>query len=1110
MSTPTLRSGFRITSRVAALLWLATVAAVAAPPEPVEFFENRVRPVLSQSCGKCHGATKQSGGLRLDSRAAILEGGVNGPAITAGNPDDSLLIQAVRKTHEDIKMPPKGVLHTHEIEALADWIKMGAPWPKDIPKAVAATAKGATKADDHWAFRAVRPVTLPDVKDARGIQSPVDRFVHVRLEKAGLTPSPETDRRTLIRRATFDLTGLPPTPQEVDAFVADPRPDAYDRVVDRLLASPRYGERWGRHWLDVARYADTKGYVFQEERRYPYSYTYRDYVIRSFNDDLPYDQFVVEQLAADRLGPGHDAKALAALGYLTLGRRFLNNQADIIDDRIDVVCRGMLGLTVTCARCHDHKYDPIPADDYYSLYGVFASSVEPADPPEIPAAVSDVLNRDFRAQRDAKAKAVATFLDSKRGAIEADLTQNVAAYLKAAFDLGFDGKNAKLDDRAKADKLTPSRLRAVSNRWKQRLDATRGKPDPVFAPWHAFAALAGTEFSRQAPGVAKSLAATDDPKIDNPIVAQSFADNPPATMAEVAARYGALIAETNVLWAASLKADPKAKALKDAARESLRQAVYGNGGPLAINAESLPRLLARDERNTLTSLNKALEQLKATHPGSPPRAMVLNDAPNLVDPHVFLRGNPGRPGKAVPRQFLGVLSGPDRKPFKEGSGRLELARAIASADNPLTARVLVNRVWLNHFGVGLVTSPSDFGRRSDPPIYPDLLDWLATDFTSHGWSIKHLHRRIMRSSTYRQSSDPRSDLAAKDPENRLLGRFNRRRLDFEATRDALLAVSGALDSTMGGRGVPINEPPFPPRRTVYGTIDRQNLDGVYRTFDFANPDSTSARRFVTTVPQQALFLMNSPFMLQQVRQLASSTGATAPADAERVRLLYGRLLGRVPDARELALGTAFVRRQEQVGSSLAQAVWGYGSGRVDAASGRVASYQALPHWTGTAWQFGPTLPHPQGHYLHWSASGGHAGVDPDHSPVLRWTAPRDGVFAVEGVLGHERGEGDGVRGRVVSSRAGTLGDWVAHGAKVPTPVARAELKAGDTLDFLVDCRTESSYDTFSWTPVVKENGGSAESWDAKAGFHGPLSGGLSPWEEYSQVLLLTNEFVFVD
>ncbi len=340
----------------------------------------------------------------------------------------------------------------------------------------------------------------------------------------------------------------------------------------------------------------------------------------------------------------------------------------------------------------------------------------------------------------------------------------------------------------------------------------------------------------------------------NPVVAQAFADQPPGTMEDVAARYTDLLSQLSKRWDEALKTDPKTSALKDPIWESCRQAFFGPNGPLNVTPETLPRLLDRDERNRLTKLNKDLDQLKATHPGSPPRAMVLNDAPTPTNPHVFLRGNPGRPGKAVPRQFLAVLAGPKRQPFKEGSGRLELARAIASPDNPLTARVFVNRVWMHHFGTGIVTTPSDFGRRSDPPSHPELLDWLASDFVSHGWSVKQLHRVILCSSAYRQSSDPRPELLAKDPENRLYGRSNRRRLDFEATRDAILAASGTLDATMGGRGVPIGEPPFPPRRTIYGFIDRQNLDPVYRTFDFRQPRrEQSASVYITTVPGSRRF-----------------------------------------------------------------------------------------------------------------------------------------------------------------------------------------------------------------------------------------------------------------
>ncbi len=888
----------------ALLTILSSVRAEDAPAfsaDQVAFFETKVRPVLADHCLKCHGPTKQSGALRLDSRAEVLEGGENGPAVAPGNPDASLLIQAVRKTHEDIKMPPKGKLPDAAIEALSAWVKMGVPWPKDLPKNAGTYGDAAR---NHWAFRPIAAPAVPSVKEAGRVRTPIDAFILARLEKEGIAPSDEADRRTLIRRLSFDLTGLPPTAQEVSAFVSDTRADAYERLVDRLLDSPHYGERWARHWLDVARYADSKGYVFQEERRYPFAYTYRDYVIRSFNKDKPYDQFLIEQIAADRV-PNSDPSNLAAMGFLTVGRRFLNSREEIIDDRIDVVCRGMLGLTVACARCHDHKFDPIPTDDYYSLFGVFDSSKEPADLPEIPGDVSDALRADFDKAVGGKQKTLEDFQKSKLDEIQADIAEHAAGYLKAAQELNFEGRNAKLDERAKAAKVVSSRLRVVSQRWKTALDNTRGKPHPIYGAWHAFAAISGPEFSRKAPSVAHGL--EGDPAVCNPVIAKSFADKPPGSMSEVAERYGALVTEDEHLWQAAQKTG--AKALTDPGWEQLRSVLHHENGPLAIKAENLGRMLAKDERNKLNKLTSEVAAIRASHPGSPPRAMVMNDLPTPVEPHVFLRGNAGRPGKQVPRQFLGFITGPDRKPFKNGSGRLDLAEAIASKTNPLTARVLVNRVWLNHFGAGFVDTPSDFGTRSDPPTHPELLDWLATDFMNHGWSLKHLHRQIVLSSTYRQQSLDRPDAKAKDSENRLVWKYNRRRLEFEAVRDALLAASGVLDPSVGGRPVALADPPFVPRRTIYGFIDRQNLDPMYRTFDFASPDASSPRRFVTTVPQQALFLMNSPFVLQQAKSLAALPDVNSGSPESRVDHYYERLFGRPPTTGEREAALAFLKAQ---------------------------------------------------------------------------------------------------------------------------------------------------------------------------------------------------------
>ena len=624
------------------------------------------------------------------------------------------------------------------MEALTAWVKMGAPWP-DGP---AVAAKGASideARQKHWSYQPVKMPAVPTVKDPSWVKNPIDAFVLAKLEEKGLAPSKPADRRTLIRRVSFDLIGLPPTPEEVEAFLNDPSPDAYEKVVDRLLASPRYGERWGRHWLDLARYSDTKGYVFTEERRYPFSYTYRDYVIRSFNEDLPYDQFIVQQLAADRLPLGADKRPLAALGYLTLGRRFLNNQADIIADRIDVTMRGFQALTVGCARCHDHKFDPIPQKDYYSLYGVFASSFEPRELPVIGPSS-----------------------DSEKA---------------AAF-------NVEL---------------------KKRTDAVA--------------------------------------------------------------------------------------AFKEAHKDELK----------ARN---------RVFRDQLRKLENAVTKWQAEAPGGPERAMVLEDLPNPVTPHVLKRGNPNNPGEAVPRQFVEILAGPNRRPFKDGSGRLELARAIASKDNPLTARVMVNRLWQHHFGEGIVRTASDFGARGEPPAHPELLDWLAATFMEEGWSVKKMQRLMVLSNTYRQDSEEDAVRKAADPENRLLSHQNRRRLEFEPLRDALLSVSGQLDPRMGGKGDEeiTTRPPFSHRRTVYCFIDRQNLPGLLRTYDFASPDATVGQRHITTTPPQALFLMNSSFVVEQAREFAARPDVAGLAsDAQRIDRMYRLAYGRPPEADEVALGLRFLK-----------------------------------------------------------------------------------------------------------------------------------------------------------------------------------------------------------
>ncbi len=884
-------------------------AAEPITPEQAEFFEKTVRPVLVENCLRCHGPKVKEFGLRLDSRAAMLKGGDGGPVLQPGEPDKSSLIEVVRQTGP-VKMPQKGKLKPTEIDALAAWVKMGAPWPTST------AGNDDTAWKKHWAFQPVRNPDPPSLKNSQWPLTPIDRFILAKLEAQGVPPSPAADRRTLIRRVTFDLIGLPPSPEEVAAFEADAAPGAFARVVERLLASPHYGERWGRYWLDVARYADTKGYVFFQDANYPWAYTYRDYVVRSFNDDLPYDQFVVEQLAADRLPLGADRRPLTALGFLTVGGRFMNNPHDILDDRIDVVTRGLLGLTVTCARCHDHKFDPIAAKDYYALYGVFASSSEPEVPPLFADPPKTDVYAAFEKELTTREGKLNEFVQKKQAEVFGTARTRAAEYLLAAHVQHGQPPTEEFMLIADGTDLNPAML----SRWRTYLERTRKRHHPVFAPWHAFAELPEAEFAAKSMELCKRWKTGSDPaRALNAIVRDSFAEKPATSLADAAKRYGELLNATEKQWQDALNEAAAAKTppptvLPDAAREELRQVFHGPDAPPNVPVglfNDLALLPDRPSQGELQKLRKAVEDWRANGAGAPPRAMVLQDAVTPLEPHVFLRGNPNNPGEAVPRRFLTVLSNGEPKPFHEGSGRLELAKSIVDRKNPLTARVLVNRIWMHHFGTGLVRTPSDFGLRSSPPSHPDLLDHLATSFMETHWSIKKLHRQILLSAVYQQASLDRTDGRKADPENVLLWRMNRRRLDFEATRDALLAVSGRLDSTVGGPPVRDILAPAATRRTLYGFIDRQTLPTLFRTFDFPSPDATNPQRDNTTIPQQALFLMNNPFVVECTRGLLKRPDlSNEQAIASRVERLYRVLYGRTPKKEELALAQDFLNGQE--------------------------------------------------------------------------------------------------------------------------------------------------------------------------------------------------------
>ena len=895
-----------------------TLLQPAFTPEQADFFERRVRPVLATHCLGCHGATRPRAGLRLDSRAAVLSGSESGTVVTPGAPDDSPLIEAVRRDGP-VKMPPKEALDPAAVADLESWVRMGVPWAEETvssathvpgPRPAPLRAR-CEKRPALEQFQPVRNPASPMVKRQAWARTSVDPFILAMLEARGLDPSPEADRRTLIRRVTFDLTGLPPTPEQVEAFIGERETDAYDRLVDRLLASPSHGERWGRYWLDVARYADTKGYVFFEDASFPWAFTYRDYVVRALNDDLPYDQFLVDQIAADRmpLVPGKGrGRVRAALGFLSLGGRFMNNPHDVIDDRIDVVTRGLMGLTVACARCHDHKFDPIPSTDYYALYGVFASTAQV--PGYLPCSKIRPDTPEYRAFADrargsARGESRAEFLAAKRAELVASARSRVAEYLLAAEAARDQPTTEEFMLIADSGDLNP----AMIVRWRAYLERSRRGPHPIFSPWHALARLPEADFVGRAADYCSRLVSAPEPtRPVNGRLVEALAASPPRSLADLARIYA------TVLHAAEALGPDSAHT---AAERALRDVLYGPDAPPNVDMNTLSALDLipdRPSQATLKELQKAVETWRSTGPGAPPRAMVLVDVATPVEPRVFLRGNPNNPGPIVGRRFLSALSGPDPASFTDGSGRLELAHAIASADNPLTARVLVNRVWMHHVGTPLVSTPSDFGLRSDPPTNPGLLDHLAWTFMHEdAWSLKALHRRIVLSAAYRQSSDDRPEARALDPENTHCWRMNRRRLDFESLRDAALTVSGRLDGAIGGPPVgDIAAPPTAPvRRTLYGRIDRLNLPDLYRTFDFPDPNATSPMRDETTVSPQALFLMNHPFARTAARALNQRPDvAGLPDPAAKVHRLYHLLLGRDPSAQEEDLALRFVSDPE--------------------------------------------------------------------------------------------------------------------------------------------------------------------------------------------------------
>ncbi len=864
--------------------------ATGAPLEPgsVEFFQQRILPLLESKCYECHShaSGEANGQLVVDSKQGLLNGGTRGPSLVPHQPDQSLILRAVNYHEPDLQMPPDNPLPAESVELIRQWIAAGAIDPRN--SSTPNPTGPAPKVDpaQHWAYQIPKRPALSVSPEAQAWSADrMDQLIYARLQAASLTPSAIADRRTLIRRVYYDLCGLPPTEADIIAFEQDQKPDAYRRLIDRLLNSPQFGERWTRYWMDVARYADTKGYVFREERKYTDSHKYRDWLIKSFNEDLSYQDFVKFQLAGDLLDPENQGGNIPALGFLTLGRRFLNNRHDIIDDRMDVTARGLMGMTIGCARCHDHKYDPISTKDYYSMFGVFLNTDEPGGDP-----------------------------------------------------------------------------------WPQRLTDTK------------------------------------------------------------------------------------------------------------------------ENRKSF----------------------------------VLIRGSPGNRGEETPRRFVSFLD-KQGETFEDGSGRKQLAEKIASPENPLTARVFVNRVWMRLLGASLVESPSDFGVRCAAPVQQDVLDELACGFMEQNWSVKQLVRRIVLSSTYQQSSLAREDGMARDPQNQLYWRMNRRRMDFESLRDSVLSVSNQLNGKIGGPSEAIETAPYTPRRTVYAFIDRQNVPGIFRNFDVASSDSHSPQRLPTTVPQQGLFMLNSPWMALQAtvlgnraKPVVSESEQQVADEANRVGInaLFRTILHREPTADEGEFALQYLREYQSQGVIVPVGSWQCGYGAYDPEQKRLNSFTHLPNFKENHWCGKAGAPDPELGWCILRQDGGHPGNDLDHAVVRRWYVPLDGKLNVRGKLEHTNEQGDGVRASVIHRNSAGEQNLLVTGNAFHGEAAinanEITVKAGDILDFVTDCITGPNSDSFKWTVRIRYTD-QRRGYDSAKEFPRELPPTpLDAWSQLAQALLLTNEFAFVD
>lgn len=1030
----------------------------------LEFFEKKVRPVFVEHCQDCHGDEEQEGEFRIDSRSAILQGGETGPAIIPGFPEKSELILAINHDPDGYQMPPEKKLSNNQIAAITQWVKQGAAWPKSPEAQQPQSVKNFSVETDHWSLQPVNRPTIPKVNQKQWSSSPVDQFILARLEQANLSPSSQANRAILARRLYFDLLGLPPSPKQLEQFVNDPAPDAYEQLVTQLLASPQYGERWGRHWLDLVRFAETLGHEFD----YDISHTshYRDYVIRAFNEDLPFDQFAMEHFAGDLIAhPRYrpvlqENESVLATGFFWFGQGKHSpvdvraEQCDLIDNQIDVLSKAFLGTTIACARCHDHKFDPVSIKDYYALSGIMESSrrhyadIRKQEPLNETIHNIHELKQKYRARLiDYSSRQLQEFL-TKLMLEESTVNWNEPALNQLEHPLypwkqlrGFSNPKEFLTEKKRildqfhkqeqqksqtdqASTVFASFENGLPDRWGvhgQAFVEPMGEQETLITssdPWKPVLSLPGKKMLHSGSASGRSYGVIRSPTflikesfidyhicrsggnrlvpnrhrgqlknghislvidgfqhIKNPIYGElslqiKVAGQPVWQRQNVQKWVGhrAYIEifdeEEGFLQIDQIRFSPQAEQAEQVVsslvamlkQKSINSAKTLKNGYHTLflqvleqyrlvsnetvsldddNRELLNWMLRQSKKNTMDMqrpdwLDQFYLQLKELESqlGQPKLALTTTEGSGINSPHL-IRGNSKKPAEEIPRRFLEVFQKTDKQISDSSSGRLEVARSIVSDENPFFDRVIVNRIWEHHFGRGLVATPDDFGKMGIPPSHPGLLDYLAGEFRNHGRSIKWLHQFLVNTSTYRMRSDLRNDTIEKDPQNRLWHRMPIRRLEGEAIRDAVLAVSGGLQSTlygpsiapyltpfMQGRGRPSRSGPLDGngRRSVYINVRRNFLTPLFLAFDYPLPMTTTGKRSVSNVPAQALTMMNNQFGVQQANHWARSiVEGENNQSSDRIRRAYLQAYSREPTKPETDQITKFVTEETNAG-----------------------------------------------------------------------------------------------------------------------------------------------------------------------------------------------------